>query len=58
VPITKSRDGKFYVHPPNQGDGRIIALLIFVIALVAAGMWAERVLIARYRARLLASKTP
>ena len=57
VPITKSKDGKFYVHPPNPGDGRIIALLIFVIAVVAAGMWAERVLIARYRARLLAGKT-
>ena len=57
VPITKSRDGKFYIHPPNSGDGRIIVLLIFVIALVAAGMWAERVLIARYRARLLAGKT-
>ena len=56
VPITKGTDGKFYLHPPAAGDGRIIALLIFVIVVVACGMWAERVLIARYRARLVAGK--
>ena len=56
--ITKGTDGKFYVHPANPGDGRIIALLIFVIAMIAAGMWAQRVLIARYRSRLLAGKAP
>ena len=56
VPITKGTDGKFYVHPPNPGDGRIIALLIFVIATIAAGMWIQRTLIARYRSRLLAGK--
>ena len=58
APITKGTDGKFYVHPANPGDGRIIALLIFVIAMIAAGMWAQRVLIARYRSRLLAEKAP
>jgi len=58
VPITKGTDGKFYVHPPNPGDGRIIALLIFVIATIAAGMWIQRTLIARYRSRLLAGKAP
>ena len=58
VPITKGTDGKFYVHPPNPGDGRIIALLIFVIATIVAGMWIQRVLIARYRSRLLAGKAP
>ena len=58
APITKGTDGKFYVHPPNPGDGRIIALLIFVIAMIAAGMWAQRVLIARYRSRLLTGKAP
>jgi hypothetical protein len=58
APITKGKDGKFYVHPPNPGDGRIIALLIFVIAMIAAGMWAQRVLIARYRSRLLTGKAP
>jgi hypothetical protein len=56
VPITKGADGKFYLHPPTAGDGRIIALLIFVIAVVAGGMWAQRILIARYRARLVAGK--
>jgi len=54
VPITKGTDGKFYLHPSTAGDGRIIALLIFVIGVVVAGMWAQRRLIARYRARLLA----
>ena len=58
VPITKGTDGKFYVHPPNPGDGRIIALLIFVIATIVAGMWIQRTLIARYRSRLLAGKAP
>jgi hypothetical protein len=58
VPITKGTDGKFYVHPPNPGDGRIIALLIFVIATIVAGMWIQRALIARYRSRLLAGKAP
>ena len=58
VPITKGTDGKFYVHPPNPGDGRIIALLIFVIATIVAGMWIQRTLIARYRSRLLAGKVP
>jgi len=58
APITKGKDGKFYVHPPNPGDGRIIALLIFVIAMIVGGMWAQRVLIARYRSRLLAGRAP
>lgn len=58
VPITKGPDGKVYMHPPTAGDGRIIALLIFVVAVVAAGMWAQRILIARYRARLLSGKAP
>jgi hypothetical protein len=57
APITKGKDGKFYVQPPNPGDGRIIALLIFVIAVVVTGMWAQRVLIARYRSRLLAGRS-
>jgi hypothetical protein len=56
VPITKGRDGKFYLHQPTAGDGRIIALLIFVIVLVVGGMWAQRILIARYRARLVARR--
>ena len=55
LPITKGSDGKFYIHPPNAGDGRIIALLIFVIAIIAAGMWGQRHLIRRYRARLTAA---
>ena len=58
VPITKGTDGKFYVHPANPGDGRIIGLLIFVIATIVAGMWTQRALIARYRSRLLAGKPP
>jgi hypothetical protein len=56
APITKGRDGKFYIHPPTAGDGRIIALLIFVIGMVVTGMWTQRVLIARYRSRLLAGR--
>jgi hypothetical protein len=54
--LTKSSDGKVYAHPTTAGDGRIIALLIFVVGIIAAGMWAQRHLIARYRARLTPPK--
>jgi hypothetical protein len=39
----------------GAGDGRLIALVVFVVALVAGGMWLQRYLIARYRARLSAT---
>lgn len=52
--IVKGADGKVYANIQNPGDGRIIALLLFVIAIIAAGMWLQRYLIARYRARLAA----
>ena len=52
--IVKGADGKVYAKE-GAGDGRLIALVVFVIALVAGGMWLQRYLIARYRARLAAS---
>lgn len=53
--IVKGTDGKVYASAQNPGDGRVIALLLFIIAIVAAGMWLQRFLIARYRARLAAT---
>jgi hypothetical protein len=50
--IVKGADGKVYASAQNPGDGRVIALLLFIIAIVGAGMWLQRFLIARYRARL------
>ena len=52
--IVKGADGKVYVNMA-PGDGRLIAVIIFVMALVAGGMWLQRYLIARYRARLTAA---
>lgn len=52
IPITKGTDGKFYVPSSHAGDRRLIALLIFIIVMIALGMGAQRYLIARYRARL------
>ncbi len=52
--IVKGTDGKVYAKE-GAGDGRLIALVVFVIALVAGGMWLQRYLIARYRSRLAAA---
>ncbi len=52
--IVKGADGKVYANAA-PGDGRLIAVIIFVMALVAGGMWLQRHLIARYRARLTAT---
>ena len=52
--IVKGTDGKVYARE-GAGDGRLIALVVFVVALVAGGMWLQRYLIARYRSRLAAS---
>jgi hypothetical protein len=52
--IVKGTDGKVYANASGAGDGRIIALLLMVIVIIAGGMWLQRYLIARYRARLIA----
>jgi len=52
--IVKGTDGKVYVKE-SAGDGRLIAVVITVVLLVAGGMWLQRHLIARYRARLAAA---
>ena len=57
--IVKGADGKVYAKE-GAGDGRLVGLVVFIIALVAGGMWLQRHLIARYRARLssAAEKNP
>jgi len=57
--IVKGADGKVYAKE-GAGDGRLVALVVFIVALVAGGMWLQRHLIARYRSRLVVSseKTP
>lgn len=52
--IVKGTDGKVYAKE-GTGDGRLVALVVFLVALVAGGMWLQRYLIARYRSRLAAS---
>ena len=52
--IVKGTDGKVYARE-GAGDGRLVALVVFVVALVAGGMWLQRYLIARYRSRLTMS---
>jgi hypothetical protein len=51
--IVKGTDGKVYAKE-GAGDGRLIAFVLFLVAIVAGGMWLQRFLIARYRARLTA----
>ncbi|MDO8545767.1 MAG: hypothetical protein Q7R68_00260 [Nitrospirales bacterium] len=57
--LVKGTDGKVYAKE-GAGDGRLVGLVVFIVALVAGGMWLQRHLIARYRSRLAASseKTP
>jgi hypothetical protein len=50
--IVKGADGKVYANASSPGDGRVIALLLFVVTIIAGGMWLQRFLITRYRARL------
>ncbi len=52
--VVKGADGKVYAKE-GAGDGRLIAVVIIVVLLVAGGMWLQRHLIARYRARLAAA---
>jgi hypothetical protein len=52
--VVKGTDGKVYVKE-SPGDGRLIAVVIIVVLLVAGGMWLQRHLITRYRARLAAA---
>jgi hypothetical protein len=52
--LTKESDGKVYAHFSNAGDGRILVLMLLVVAIVGSGMWLQRYLIARYRARVAA----
>ena len=52
--IVKGADGKVYANAAPR-DGRLIAVILLVVALVARGMWMQRYLIARYRARLSAT---
>jgi len=51
--VVKGADGKVYAKE-GAGDGRLIAVVIIVVLLVAGGIWLQRHLIARYRARLAA----
>ena len=52
--ILKGTDGKVYAKE-GAGDGRLIAVVIIVVLLIAGGMGLQRHLIARYRARLAAA---
>jgi hypothetical protein len=56
--IVKGSDGKVYAGS-MPADGRVIVVIFLVVAIVGGGMWLQRFLIARYRARLMADrKTP
>ena len=56
--IVKGSDGKVYASSV-PADGRVIVVIFLVVAIVGGGMWLQRYLIARYRARLMADrKTP
>src|SRR2546426_1185922 len=55
--VVKGADGKVYAKE-GAGDGRLIAVVIIVVLLVASGMWLQRHLIARYRAPLGAAGMP
>jgi len=52
--IVKGSDGKVYASSV-PADGRVIAVVLLVVTIVAGGMWLQRYLIARYRARLAAA---
>ena len=52
--VVKGTDGKVYAKE-GAGDGRLVAVVIIVVLLIAGGMGLQRHLIARYRARLAAA---
>lgn len=50
--LKKGLDGRYYLDEGIQADYRLLMLILFVIAIIIAGVWAKWFLVNRYRLRL------
>lgn len=47
--VKKGPDGQYYLDPGVQADYRLLILVLFVVVVVAGGLWAKWLLVTRYR---------
>jgi hypothetical protein len=52
IAVRRGPDGRYYVDPGVRSDFRLVALALFVGAVLLFGMWIRRYLVSRYRLQL------
>jgi len=53
--VKKGPDGQYYLDPGIQADFRLLVLVLFVLVVIAGGLWAKWLLVTRYRLRVEAA---
>jgi len=52
IVVRRGPDGRYYVDAGVRSDFRLLALALFVVAVLLFGMWIRRYLVNRYRLQL------
>ena len=52
IAVHRGPDGRYYVDAGVRSDFRLLALALFVVAVLLVGMWIRRYLVSRYRLQL------
>ena len=50
--VKKGPDGQYYVDREVQADYRLLMVVLFIMVVIACGLWAQGLLVNRYRLRL------